>query len=95
MNQQAADVAEADPLVTTPVALVECPHRLAAVDGAHARWCVERDRHRRQVSSRWFANCLANQGGGGYGGPAVVGDRVYVMDYLRKEGALQNDPGSQ
>ncbi|QDU26365.1 Quinohemoprotein alcohol dehydrogenase ADH IIB precursor [Anatilimnocola aggregata] len=33
--------------------------------------------------------------GGGYAGPAVVGDRVYVMDYQRKEGALQNDPGTR
>lgn len=33
--------------------------------------------------------------GGGYAGPAVVGNRVFVMDYVRKEGALQNDPGSR
>ncbi|WP_254506571.1 outer membrane protein assembly factor BamB family protein [Anatilimnocola floriformis] len=33
--------------------------------------------------------------GGGYGGPAVAGGRVYVMDYLRKDGDLKNDPGSR
>ncbi len=33
--------------------------------------------------------------GGGYGGPAVVGDRVFVMDYQRKAGELQNDPGTR
>lgn len=33
--------------------------------------------------------------GGGYAGPAVVGDRVYVMDYLRKEGELANNPGAR
>jgi outer membrane protein assembly factor BamB len=33
--------------------------------------------------------------GGGYAGPAVVGDRVYVMDYVRKEGTVQNDPGTR
>jgi outer membrane protein assembly factor BamB len=33
--------------------------------------------------------------GGGYGGPAVVGDRVYVMDYQRQAGTVQNDPGTR
>ena len=30
----------------------------------------------------------------GYGGPAVVGDRVYVMDYVLKKGKVANDPGT-
>ncbi len=29
----------------------------------------------------------------GYGGPAVVGDRVFVMDYVKKSGELINNPG--
>lgn len=29
----------------------------------------------------------------GYGGPAVVGDRVYVMDYIKSEGEIRNSPG--
>ena len=29
---------------------------------------------------------------GGYSGPAVVGDRVYVTDYVRKGGDASNDP---
>jgi outer membrane protein assembly factor BamB len=33
--------------------------------------------------------------GGGYAGPAVVGDRVYVMDYQRQGGELQNDPNNR
>jgi outer membrane protein assembly factor BamB len=30
---------------------------------------------------------------GGYAGPAVVGDRVYITDYIRKGGEGKNDPG--
>lgn len=29
----------------------------------------------------------------GYGGPAVVGDRVFVMDYAKASGTLRNNPG--
>jgi outer membrane protein assembly factor BamB len=29
---------------------------------------------------------------GGYSGPAVAGDRVYLTDYVRSEGALTNNP---
>jgi outer membrane protein assembly factor BamB len=29
----------------------------------------------------------------GYGGPAVVGERVYLMDYIIKSGKVVNDPG--
>ena len=32
---------------------------------------------------------------GGYGGPSVVGDRVYVMDYVVSEGTPRNDPGAR
>lgn len=32
---------------------------------------------------------------GGYSGPAVVGSRVYVTDYVRKEGELANNPGGR
>lgn len=31
---------------------------------------------------------------GGYSGPAVVGDRVYVTDYVRKSGDPRNGPGT-
>jgi outer membrane protein assembly factor BamB len=33
--------------------------------------------------------------GGGYGGPAVVAGRVYVMDYQRAGGELKNNPGER
>ncbi|WP_417392240.1 PQQ-binding-like beta-propeller repeat protein [Gimesia sp.] len=29
----------------------------------------------------------------GYSGPAVVNDKVYVMDYLKKSGKVENNPG--
>src|SRR5262249_8774923 len=32
---------------------------------------------------------------GGYSGPAVAGGRVYVMDYLRSEGKVTNNPGAR
>jgi outer membrane protein assembly factor BamB len=32
---------------------------------------------------------------GGYAGPAVVGDKVYVTDYLRKDGDATNNPNAQ
>ncbi|EMI16483.1 Pyrrolo-quinoline quinone [Rhodopirellula maiorica SM1] len=32
---------------------------------------------------------------GGYAGPAVVGDRIYVMDYQRTKGTLVEDPGTK
>lgn len=31
----------------------------------------------------------------GYSGPAVVGDRVYLMDYVLKSGKIENSPGSR
>lgn len=31
---------------------------------------------------------------GGYAGPAVVGDRVYVTDYIRESGDARNGPGT-
>src|ERR671931_1357298 len=31
--------------------------------------------------------------GGGYSGPAVVGDKVFVTDYQATEGELRNNPG--
>ncbi len=31
----------------------------------------------------------------GYSGPAVVGDRVYLMDYVKKSGRLFNSPGGR
>ncbi len=33
--------------------------------------------------------------GAGYSGPAVVGDRVYITDYVRKTGSLTNGPGTR
>jgi outer membrane protein assembly factor BamB len=33
--------------------------------------------------------------GGGYSGPAVVGDRVYVTDYQMKTGLITNNPGGR
>lgn len=33
--------------------------------------------------------------GGGYSGPAVVGDRVYVTDYQKASGTITNNPGSR
>lgn len=33
--------------------------------------------------------------GAGYSGPAVVGDRVYISDYVRKTGELTNGPGTR
>jgi outer membrane protein assembly factor BamB len=32
---------------------------------------------------------------GGYAGPAVVGDKVYVTDYVRKDGDATNNPNAQ
>ena len=32
---------------------------------------------------------------GGYSGPAVVGGKVYLTDYLREGGTLSNDPGTR
>lgn len=32
---------------------------------------------------------------GGYAGPAVVGDRVFVMDFVKYEGDATNDPGKR
>ena len=32
---------------------------------------------------------------GGYAGPAVVGERVFVTDYLRSAGDAKNDPGAR
>ncbi len=32
---------------------------------------------------------------GGYGGPAVANQRVYVMDYLRTDGDASNNPGTR
>ncbi|NDH93382.1 MAG: pyrrolo-quinoline quinone, partial [Planctomycetia bacterium] len=32
---------------------------------------------------------------GGYAGPAVVGGRVFVTDYVQRDGELANDPGSR
>jgi len=32
---------------------------------------------------------------GGYAGPAVAGNRVYLMDYVRTEGELANDPNGR
>ena len=32
---------------------------------------------------------------GGYAGPAVVGDRVFVTDYVRTSGDTSNDPGTR
>lgn len=31
---------------------------------------------------------------GGYSGPAVVGDRVFISDYVRASGEAKNDPGT-
>lgn len=31
----------------------------------------------------------------GYAGPSVVGDRVYVFDYLRSSGEIENNPGAR
>jgi len=31
----------------------------------------------------------------GYGGPAVVGDRVFVMDYVKHSGKITNNPGGR
>ncbi|MEZ6055578.1 MAG: PQQ-binding-like beta-propeller repeat protein [Planctomycetaceae bacterium] len=31
----------------------------------------------------------------GYSGPAVVGDRVFLTDYIRSEGAVANNPGAR
>ena len=33
--------------------------------------------------------------GGGYSGPAVVGERLYVTDYMKSEGDLDNNPNSR
>ncbi|MFN9368220.1 MAG: PQQ-binding-like beta-propeller repeat protein [Planctomycetia bacterium] len=33
--------------------------------------------------------------GGGYGGPAVADGRVYLLDYVRREGAVANAPNSR
>ncbi|GAB5402857.1 MAG: PQQ-like beta-propeller repeat protein [Aureliella sp.] len=33
--------------------------------------------------------------GAGYSGPAVVGDHVYVTDYIRETGSLTNGPGTR
>lgn len=32
---------------------------------------------------------------GGYGGPAVAGGKVFVMDYARSKGDVKNDPGQR
>jgi outer membrane protein assembly factor BamB len=33
--------------------------------------------------------------GGGYGGPAVAGGRVYLLDYVRREGTVANAPNER
>ena len=33
--------------------------------------------------------------GGGYSGPAVAGDHLYVADYLKSEGNLENNPNNR
>ena len=33
--------------------------------------------------------------GGGYSGPAVVGERLYVTDYIKSEGDLDNNPNNR
>ena len=33
--------------------------------------------------------------GGGYSGPAVTGERLYVADYIKTEGALENNPNNR
>ena len=33
--------------------------------------------------------------GGGYSGPAVAGDHLYVADYIKSEGNLENNPNNR
>lgn len=94
VNQvQSPVVAETGPLATVPVALVNAasdwPQWMGPTrDGVWNETGIVDKFPASGLPVAWRTKI-----GGGYGGPAVVGDRVYVMDYQRKEGALQNDPG--
>lgn len=59
-------------------------------DGTWAEAGVVETLPRENVAAKWKVPIF-----GGYSGPAVVGDRVFITDYAIGEGAISNDPGGR
>ena len=85
----------------TVLLAVFCLNSLSVADDWPQRMGPERDGVWREEG---IVDAFPNQGlpvkwrakiHAGYGGPAVVGDRVYVMDYLVESGEVTNSPGGR
>ncbi|MFO0922944.1 MAG: PQQ-binding-like beta-propeller repeat protein [Pirellulales bacterium] len=68
------------------LASMERTHRDGVIEGS---WLDHRD------SEGWSPETRSAPVAGGYSGPAVAKARVYVSDFVRKEGTSTNNPGAR